>query len=418
MQFTGKGWLQAYIDYRKTTFGKVEGGKFTIARHPDENLYQLLQPTGLMYGHPVKEEGDVHMMDNKQRLQLLLAESFINSALLFQNKRPESEEEFNVLLFETIQNVSSFYNAIYPEIATSTRTFFGKKRDSLEIAEQIIEKRLKLHGKHTQNYWVDFFQNSLLFLDIFFFGQWVHTNTDKIVADFFRDQKEQLRFNMVRVMSAAAHANSTIETQERKLFEFFISSSELSSDKKQEAFVYLEQGVAVQDLEYLQESSWILRKFFLELAILTIWSDKKVEDQEMQFLKDFSEILVFSEDDFEQSLMAIEGFVLENWSQLDHLHSDDFENISKQFIQRMSVIASKNVGKINKSIRANRLLTKLMLKMREEELTLEEIDYVQSQILFVLKAIPTFVVVALPKSFLSLPLLMQILPNEALKDIH
>ena len=49
--------------------------------------------------------------------------------------------------------------------------------------------------------------------------------------------------------------------------------------------------------------SWILKKFFLEIAILTIWADKKVEQEELDFLKRFCHYLGFSDDDLENSMI-------------------------------------------------------------------------------------------------------------------
>src|SRR5690606_7203300 len=143
------------------------------------------------------------------------------------------------------------------------------------------------------NFWTYFFHNSLLFLDVFIFGQWIHTNADRIVADFFRYERDELRFSVVKVIAAASHANKKVEIEEKKLLDFFLHSADLTSDKRKEAIHIFEQGIEIHEINLPSENSWILKKFFLEIAILTMWADKKVEEVEVAFLKDFSLRLSF-----------------------------------------------------------------------------------------------------------------------------
>ena len=89
--------------------------------------------------------------------------------------------------------------------------------------------------------------------------------------------------------------------------------------RRKEALKIFEEGFAVEDINLPSENSWILKKFFLEIGILTIWADKKVEQAELDFLKRFCHYLGFSDEDLENSMIAIEGFVLEHWEQLEYL---------------------------------------------------------------------------------------------------
>src|SRR5205814_6532383 len=128
-----------------------------------------------------------------------------------------------------------FYNHVFPELATPTKTLFGRKKTSLELAERILDKRIEHTDQAKGNFWTQFFHNSLLFLDIFIFGQWIHTNADKIVSDFFKYERDELRFSVVKVMAAAAHANTTIEPEEQKLLEYFLQGAGLTPERKKEA---------------------------------------------------------------------------------------------------------------------------------------------------------------------------------------
>ncbi|HEY5823914.1 MAG TPA: hypothetical protein VIT44_06110, partial [Cyclobacteriaceae bacterium] len=282
-----KGWLKEYLEFRQDLMKDLvlEGKK---ASHPEHSLYRVLQPSGLMYGQTVDTLNHPNSKDwdEKDRMKILLAESLISSSLLFYDKPIKNADELSQVTMKTLESIGNFYNNVFPELATPTKTLFGRKKTPLELAERILDKRIGHTTEHNENFWTQFFHNSLLFLDIFIFGQWIHTNADRIVSDFFKYEREELRFSVVKVIAAAAHANSVVEYEERKLMEYFLQSAGLSPDKKKEAMAIFEKGIeSIEEINLPTNNSWILKKYFLEMAILTIWADKKVENNEQIFLK-------------------------------------------------------------------------------------------------------------------------------------
>ncbi|HTE28867.1 MAG TPA: hypothetical protein VK666_00725 [Chryseolinea sp.] len=409
-----KGWLKDYLEFRKERLRESIGDKSQRASHPEHSLYRIIQPTGLMYGLSV---GDIDLpeiegWDERERLKILLAETLISSSIMFYDKPIISAEEFTAVILKTLESIGNFYNNIFPELSTPTKTLLGRKKSPLELAEKIIDKRIEHTYKFEGNFWSYFFHNSLLFLDVFIYGQWIHTNADRIVADFFRYERDELRFSVVKVIAAASHANKEISYEERRLYELFVDSTDLTSERRKEALKIFEEGFAVEDINLPSENSWILKKFFLEVGILTIWADKKVEQSELDFLKRFSHYLGFTDDDLENSVIAIEGFVLEHWEELEYLQDgQDYQQVSEQFIRRVSKIAEKNKNKLIKSMGENEEVLNLMKKARSNELTLEEKEKVRLVLIKMLKTIPAFVIVSLPNKFLTLPILLKILPR-------
>ena len=409
-----KGWLKEYLEYRKELL-KDFASNGRKSSHPEHSLYRIVQPTGLMYGQSIDtiEHPDSKNWDQKDRMKILLAESLITSSLLFHDKPIKSPEELSGVIMKAIENIGNFYNTIFPELATPTKTLFGKRKSPIELAEKILDKRIEHTNSYSGNFWAQFFHNSLLFLDIFIFGQWIHTNADRIVSDFFKYEREELRFSVVKVMAAAAHANVAIEFEEKKLLEHFLQSAGLTSEKKKEALAIFEKGIELEEINLPTNNSWVLKKYFLEMSILTIWSDKRVEEIEVIFLKRFCDYLGFSEDDLENSMMAIEGFVLEHWEQLNTLQNKkDYDQVSEQFIGRMSRITKYNKSRLVKEVQKSEELMALLRKAKSNELTEEEKVHMQELLITVLKTIPTFVLISLPQHFLTLPILLKILPKD------
>ena len=409
-----KGWLKDYLEFRKELHKDLTSDEGRKASHPEHSLYRIIQPTGLMYGQSVGELDlpQLEQWNEKDRMKILLAESLISSSLLFYDKPANTPEEISKVILQTLESIGNFYNNIFPELATPTKTLFGRKKSPLELAEKILDKRIEHTSAFEGNFWSYFFHNSLLFLDVFIFGQWIHTNSDRIVADFFRYEREELRFSVVKVIAAAAHANHQIAYEEKRLFEYFLQSTDLPADKRKESLKIFEDGINIENINLPSENSWILKKYFLEMAILTIWADKKVEKLEQDFIDQFCQYLGFNEEDLENSLIAIEGFVLEHWEQLEFLQNkQDYQKVSEQFIKRVSKVTEKNKGRLMKELQGSEDIVELLKKARSNELNSEEKEKIRIELIHMLKTIPTFVIISLPQRFLTLPILLKILPK-------
>lgn len=409
-----KGWLKEYLEFRKDLLRDLTLEPQRKLSHPEYSLYRIIQPTGIMYGHSVGEIDvpDYDKWDERDRMKVLLAESLISSSLLFYDNPIRSHEEMSSVILKTVDSIGNFYNNIFPELATPAKTIFGRRKSPLELAEKILDKRIENTNAFQGNFWSTFFHNSLLFLDVFIFGQWIHTNADKIVADFFRYEREELRFSVVKVIAAAAHANKVVAFEEKKLFDYFLQSTDLSNDRKKEAMKIFKEGIAIEEINLPSENSWILKKFFIEIAILTLWADKVVEDVERDFLSRFCRYFDFSEDELENSLIAIEGFVLEHWEELEYLQENkDYEHVSEQFIGRMAKLAEKNRSRLIINLQSNQQVLELLEKARAYDLPEDEKELVRKGLIDILKMIPTFSIISLPHKFLTLPILLKILPK-------
>jgi hypothetical protein len=413
------GWLKDFIESRRSQFEDLsyEGTKST---HPEFSLYRIIQPTGLMYGQSVGslESSTSKNWTEREKMKILLAECLITSSILFFDKPIKKQEDLNKVIEKTLENIGDFYNSVFPEISISAKTMFGRKKQPIEIAEKIIEKRVEFTVENRNNFWAQFFHNSLLFLDVFIFGQWIHTNADKIVADFFKYEREELRFSVVKIIAGAAHCNVTVEFEERKLLEYFLNSSGLSPEKRRQAQVIFDQGIEIKAMNLPTNNSWILKKYFLEMAILTLWADKKVDEVEINFLRELCTYFNFNEDDMENSLMAIEGFVLEHWDQLSMLQNKkDYNEVSEQFVKRISKIIDRNKNRLVRDVRENTKSLALIIKAKAGQLDDLEAMAMQDILIQSLRKIPTFSITPLPERFLVLPMLLRILPSNFFNEV-
>ncbi|NNF22488.1 MAG: hypothetical protein HKN67_11135, partial [Saprospiraceae bacterium] len=320
--------------------------------------------------------------------------------------------DFSDQLSRATAFIIDFYNKVYPEISTSHKPLIGKTKTDLEVAEKIIEKRINLKPPSQHNFWIGFFSTTLIFLDIYFFGQWIHTATDKVVTEFFREEKEELRLSVIKVIVAAAHANHIIEVEERKLFEYILHSADLSSKRNKEAWNLLENGILVEEISLPENNSWLLRKYFLELAILTVSADRVVDEKEKEFLLNFTKHLEFFEEDLEDSILALEGFIIENWNEMGELQNrKSIDQLNEEYENRLGQLLSKHSKKIISELSENEAAVRLIQKHRDGNISPEDNQRLQDMLINIVKILPAFSSLSLPKSLLTTENLLKIFPE-------
>ena len=109
-----------------------------------------------------------------------------------------------------------------------------------------------------------------------------------------------------------------------------------------------------------------------------------------------------------------ESFVITNWEQIHFLQSrHNFYFLKQRFASRLGKVLVKNKKAVEKEIRESKELMELLRKSMKEELTDKEKEKVKAQLIDVLKTIPTFVIIALPFTFITLPLMIKLLPKSA-----
>ena len=420
MRPKNKGWIKSYAEYLEDIILQLKYGDELKENHLgtsfDQRFYRLIQPTGLMYGHPLQPVGkyDIKMKywDEREKLIFILFDSFIHNSFLLK----ESELGGNIqdLIYHSVNELIDFYQNSYPNIDLKEKDKLGKRKSEILIAENLLQNRVKVRSGLRSNFWAGFFYNSLLFLDVYFFGLWLQNKEGIVTIDDFEKSQEELRLCILKIIASASHADNNLDYEERKLFKFFLQSAGLSSDAEREALSYLNGKIEIEDLEFPDIDSWLLRKYLFELATLTIWSDKEVKELEKKYLYNLSRKLKFKDEETESSLLAIESFVITNWEQVHFLQSrHNFHVVRDRFTNRLGKILVKNKKAVEKELFESKELMILLRKSTKQELTEEEKLKVKAQLIDVLKTIPTFVIIALPFTFITLPLLIKLLPKSA-----
>jgi len=404
-----KGWLKEYIKFRTPL--PIDLNQYSISDQ-DYLLYKLVQPTGLIYGHPIHAPGIRHPKEQRwnslSKMKIVLLESFLHSATLKQSSLPESQEDWQDFFLETSQSIGRFYSVLDPKIRKKKLFIFSKPREEgFRFAEQVLHRRLFLKSRW-DHFWASLFQNSLLYLDTYYFGEWSAGNFHNM-----KWHKDAMKMLLLKVIASAAYANQVSERGEKSMFFTFLSSSNLSKSQSKIAKEAFRDGITLDQIDLRQADTWLLKKYVLELAILMIWADKVVGTEQRAFLSKLAKRLGFSEEELDISLIAIESFVIENWKEVYFLQSKhSFQVISDTVVERISGVLDRHKDYIVSEIMDNKELLHLVEKSAAaESLSDEEKEEMRALLIDVLKSIPAFVIIALPTSFLTLPNLFRVMPK-------
>ncbi|MEM7369963.1 MAG: LETM1 domain-containing protein [Bacteroidota bacterium] len=413
-----RGWLKPFIAHKKHALRipAADPSLRLIRKVSDsyEFLYKLIQPTGLMYGHPISFIGTPHPLNlewsEKDKIKVLLAEGYIMSGMYFHY---DSDKEVIQTMEDVLTDIRNFYQHNYPLFASSSRSLFGKRTDTIDQIEYILDRRISIRYDW-RNFWTSFFHNSLLFFDLILFVQWME-HPVAIPGETQKVRRHNLRLNLLRVIAAAAHADSEVQTEEKELFNYFLHSANLPQSEKKRAANFIVEGIKLDDLDLQDLHSWILKKYFLELAILTTWSNRSVSDKEEIFIRKLAHQLDLTLDDLEQSTLSVRKFVMACWDQVHYLQiKQNYRIVSERMLGRMRTIVKKNQRLVSQEIQESKELVTLLRKSRTQNLSPNEKEKVRDQLLDILRTIPTFAIFLLPFGSLTLPLLLKIIPKHVL----
>jgi len=409
---TEAGWLAKYIELRSTTsFTK----KINKIENREQKLYAYLHDSGILYGHPIKLPMDLDLrMDDwpvKERLKLIFAEAFIATSLIMHPGFVSLDKE--ELEIRVGNSVYEFYESYRPDLIKSSLFSFQKNKNSLSLTEDIFDRRIKVKSHWNASFWRGFFHNILLFADLIHYIDWINSDTTKR-AELLNRQSFEIHWDALLLISIATNIDDKLQKTEHRLFDFFIESAEFNKTYRLKAKKLLNKDFNFKQLSIGQSSSWLRRKYFLELAILSIWAHRRIKAKEEEFLLDLSNYLGFDETDRDSSILSVQSFVMNNWERIHFLQEkQNFFILRKHLTERMTKVAKKYTSEIKQEIQENKELISLLKLANTRELSISEKEQVRMQLYNILKSIPAFVIFALPFSFITIPVLMKIIPKSA-----
>jgi hypothetical protein len=256
--------------------------------------------------------------------------------------------------------------------------------------------------------WTSYLYNSLLFQDLIMYHEFI-VNEDH---DQFTGKREAVMLDIIKLVSVAAHADGEIAEEEEALFSVLMASANLEGEQRDEANEFWKEGKTLSDIEFNYEMSWLLKRYMLEIATLTVWSDKVVVPSEEEFLKELVQRFEVDEEEQDKSFIAIQSFVFENKDIVPFLSGkSETDQLMKGATDRWKKILGRNKDKLATELSQSKELVQLIAKSTASDLTKEEKKKVKAQFKDLARSIPSFTLFMLPGGAVIMPLVLKLIPD-------
>jgi hypothetical protein len=226
--------------------------------------------------------------------------------------------------------------------------------------------------------------------------------------------QRQWREALIRLLICTGYSDGFIQPPERRLIEHFLGSSGLAKSRQAALRRDMQTKVPLAEVE-IPEMPWLVRRYCLEIVLMTALVDREITDDEQAFVEKMVEKLDLWREEMQQSQAALELFLLQNTGKLHYLKSHSrFMGVRDRIQERATTAVRRNLDNLVNEIKETHELYTLLMKGAKQPLSTEEKKKVRDQLTDIIKTIPALAVFALPGGGIILPVLIRLLPFNVL----
>lgn len=294
---------------------------------------------------------------------------------------------------DSIDNFVPTIKTFYKNIGFYKKSFIEEILG--EDVELIIHKRIQIDNNIITRNFNYFVTNALLFMDVLSFT--VFLQNSKQTLSYLKGLENTIR----AVVSMALNSKSKKNKYDKSLIRLLESSLRLSESKN----ISFD---ALQPTAYSELERW----YFLDLACMATWNDLKIDKGEQAFFQKFKVKFDFSNHQIEEAISSVDHFYRENKNHVELLST---KNLAERFYDNSGKLVKKlitrNSKKLYQELKESKELLVLLSQSTVRDLTDEEVDKMQEQLLDVLKSIPSLAIFMLPGGAVLLPLFIKFIPK-------
>ncbi|MDR1762196.1 MAG: DUF533 domain-containing protein [Bacteroidales bacterium] len=377
----------------------------------EEFVHFYIHNSGIFYGHSVKhflyQAADIQTWNYADKFKIAIVEGLVLVYYVC-NKQQAGEKTSQEIIHEALECIERFYLlfSITESIFNKNKNLLHQNSTHYQKLESIIDYRVNNPSMLKKGFWKGSQFNIFAYLDLYFFCYWLQNK-------YIYEQKNAIKCTILTAMIAAAHVDNQLEESEKSLISYFIASGNFSQKDEAELLAKLQTGCIINSIQYNTLFPYDIQLLVYEYAILAIVSNKNFNLWKEQFLGKLAQHLHIKPFDAQHSIMLIQNFVIQNFDNILYLNvKNGFDALSKNFSLQIQSFLAKNKVKFVNEIMESKELVELLWKAKNEKLTHEEREKVKSQIIDIIKTIPSFAIFMLPGGTILLPLLYKFLPEE------
>lgn len=386
------GWIEKYF----STVVKKEQRVFTSSL----SFYKKVRATGFIYGHAVLDFKDANELKSDEISKIALLDT-LYSVYIFTTKESEP------YLFT--QKTVAFYKEINPKYFN----FFNKIISTTPASELevLLNNRVQTNKDIISKNFSHIVTNALLFVDVLAFRKFLLE--EKLPENYFKKIEEMI----MSIVSLSLKIKTNKSANDDSLVQLFEASVRYTKFSK----------IDIKNLEDLPISLYkddLEKYYFLDLAVLSMYSDEIVENEEHYFLNKLGNSFKISQKFVNDSIAETNDFIDKNKRDIQYFnYSNPVKHFYDQTTTGVQVLIKRNKKRLGKEISESKELMYLLAKSTKNKLSSDEKKKVKKQLLDICKTIPSLTIFLLPGGGLLLPILVKYIPqllpsafNENLED--
>ena len=359
-------------------------------------LYNAIRKTGFIYGHVVSVHytPEIYTSNLKtDELSKLALLSTLFEIYVFTTKAINKEA--------FVKLACSFYESISPKgFNLLNKIAPPEATENLEI---LLNTRIQTNKDSISKSFSHIITNALLFIDVLAFQKYL---IDAENPTKFLKKTEEVIINTALMSLRIKQNKSQHDDLLIKLFEASVRYTKFSK------FVELEKNSSIESLELNTIADQFYKMYLLDITAMTLWSDGKMESDEMYFLETIALNLGLDVDVAAKSNLEIDQFIKTYKNEISYLN---YSNPVKHFYDNTSDsvghLISRNKIRLIKELQQSKELVLLLRQSTHRDLEPAEKKKVKKQLLDIFKTIPSFAIFMLPGGSLLLPICIRFIPQ-------
>jgi len=382
MNPSSSGWIKKFETLINSVHFKTETFK---------DIYNLYISCGFVYGFSHKT---ILNIDGEQELAQEEIEklNFLTSLYnVYRIKHKTSGfNKFVLSLLLYFEKIDVF------ELSLWDKFIAGK--DPYQQLERVFNEHIQIDSNVITKHFNKKTTNSLLFIDVLAYYNFLNEKVDLVT--YYKD----IEYIIVNITNDVYSFKKEKEKEKKTTLQSISNS-----------FLFQNATIGKVDLKYrrLIETKFNIneKKYFLDVAALTIWEPIFEDDISFNFLNALGTDMNVSNDLIKLSIEQMADFYNTakdaKLFKKSHLLNNFYDNASELVIR----LIKRNSKRIIKELSQSKELMVLLSQSTVRELTKVEQEKVQFQLLDILKTIPSLAIFLLPGGAILLPIFAKLIPN-------
>lgn len=378
-------WIDKYFLKQKLT-------EQTVYESP-ELFYQNIRKTGFIYGHIVSFETNIHI-ETKGLVQNEIPKVALLNTLYSIYSLTTGETDPAAFIAKAL----GFYEEMNPQGFNLFKKVLPNGSPSLNL-EKIIDERVQTNIDIISKNFSHIVTNALLFIDVLAFRQYLIHGA---IPEKYLKKIEEAVISIVSLALKTKTNKSNYDDLLIKLFEASVRYSKFSKINT--------QNLEELDLSYFTSE---LEKFYLiDMAGMALWSDGKIENEEVYFLHKLAELISVPDEFVSESIKSTDEFIIKHKKDIPYFnYSNPVKHFYDQTTQSVITLISRNKNRLVKEIIQSKELMILLAISTRRDLDAKEKKKVKKQLLDICKSVPSLTIFLLPGGSLLLPILIKFIPK-------